>query len=144
MCVVAEEEEVDGLRAEVIEKIGAIRDAEVERITAKWDEEEHGDVEMPEIDRDGLEIRVPDDIIFKLKILRINENDCRNRGYILDGYPRNYKEAQNIFLIREKKFDPETGDEIEEDEPELEEGEEKSFDGFIIDKSTYPSSGILL
>ena len=47
-------------------------------------------------------------------------------------------------MIREKKFDPETGEEIEEEEPELEEGEEKSFDGYIVDKSIVPSSVVHL
>jgi adenylate kinase family enzyme len=61
------------------------------------------------------------------------ENDCRNRGYILDGFPRNYKDAQNIFLKRVQKFDEE-GNPIEDDEPELDEGEEKSWEGYVIDE----------
>jgi len=28
-------------------------------------------------------------------------NDCRYRGYVLDGYPRNYLDAEKIFLVRE-------------------------------------------
>jgi adenylate kinase family enzyme len=63
----------------------------------------------------------------------LNENDCRNRGYVLDGYPRNFKDCQYIFLKKDKKIDPETGEEVEEEEPELEEGEEKSFDKYIVD-----------
>lgn len=42
----------------------------------------------------------------------MNENVCRNRGYILSGFPRTFKDAQYVFLIREKKFD-EDGAEIE-------------------------------
>lgn len=48
-------------------------------------------------------------------------NDCRNRGYILDGYPRSYKGAQNIFLKKVLEYD-ENGELIEEEEEELEEG----------------------
>jgi adenylate kinase family enzyme len=49
--------------------------------------------------------------------LRLNENDCRNRGYILDGYPRNYKDAQNIFLTKKKKLN-EDGEWVEEEDDE--------------------------
>lgn len=46
-------------------------------------------------------------------------------------------------MIREKKFNEE-GEEIEEDEPEPEEGEEKSFEGYIPDKDIYPEHVIVL
>jgi len=81
-----------------------------------------GEEEPPEIDKDTLPIRIPDDILYKLLRIELNENACRNRGFILDGFPRNYKDACEVFLVRKKKFDEE-GNLIEEDEPELEEGE---------------------
>jgi hypothetical protein len=74
--------------------------------------------------------------------IRLNENECRNRGYVLAGYPRNYDDACYTFLIRPKKFD-EDGNEIEEDEPELEEGEKKSFEGYIPDPQIFPSHVVL-
>lgn len=46
-------------------------------------------------------------------------------------------------MIREKKFDPETGEEIEEEEQELEEGEEKDWSGYIKDKTIFPTSVIV-
>lgn len=73
----------------------------------------------------------------------LKENDCRNRGYVLCGFPRTYKDAQNIFLKRIPKYN-EDGELIEEDEPELEEGEEKSWEGYEIDQSISPDSIILL
>ena len=76
--------------------------------------------------------------------MRLNQNDCRNRGYVLDGLPRSFKDCQNIFLVKPKKIDPETGEEIEEEEEELEEGQEKSYDGYIIDKSIFATSCIVL
>jgi hypothetical protein len=48
-----------------------------------------------------------------------------------------------VFLIREKKFD-ENGEEIVEEEEELEEGEEKSYEGYISDPEIIPSSVIIL
>ena len=47
-------------------------------------------------------------------------------------------------MKKDKKIDPETGEEVEEEEPELEEGEEKSFDKYIIDQTIFPSSCIVL
>ena len=135
-------EEEEGLASEIKAKLEEMRDAAVAKIEEERAEKDYGDEEPPEIDRDGLPIRVPDDIIYKLMILRLNENDCRNRGYILDGYPRSFEDCQHIFLKREKKFDEE-GNEVEEDEPELEEGQKKSFKGYIKEDSIFPSSSIV-
>lgn len=74
----------------------------------------------------------------------MKHNDCRNRGYVLDGFPRSFKDAQHIFLYRPKKIDPETGEEEEFEEEELEEGQEKSFEGYTKDDNIFPSSCIVL
>ena len=47
-------------------------------------------------------------------------NHCRNRGFILDGYPRNYKEAESLFK-KEKK--PEIEHLGEDEEPRAKEWE---------------------
>lgn len=57
---------------------------------------------------------------------KLGENACRNRGYILDGYPRTYSDSQQVFLVRKKKMiKDEEGNEIpdpdDQDEPEEEE-----------------------
>ena len=90
-----------------------------------------------------MKVRVPEEFLYKLLKVRLLENDCRNRGYILDGFPRTYKDCQNIFLKQVAKYD-EDGNLIEEEEPELEEGEEKSWDGYIIDDTIAPTSTIVL
>jgi adenylate kinase len=100
----AEEEEgveVSEFEAEIKAKVEELRDAAVAKI--EEDREASGfepAEDEPEIDRLALKIRIPDDIIYKLLFNRLNENDCRNRGYVLDGFPRTYKDAQNIFLKR--------------------------------------------
>ena len=48
-----------------------------------------------------------------------------------------------MFLYKPKKLD-ENGEEIAEEEPELEEGEEKSWDGYVIRPEIFPKSVILL
>lgn len=30
---------------------------------------------------------------------RLNQNDCQNRGYVLDGYPKSYATAYGVFYI---------------------------------------------
>jgi hypothetical protein len=45
-------------------------------------------------------------------------------------------------MIRPKKIVD--GEEVEEDEPELEEGEEKSYEGYINNKDIFPSSILVL
>lgn len=134
------EEETDELVAEIKAKVEELRDAMVAQIEENRPETEE---EPPEIDRETLKIRLPDEILYKLLKISLTENACRNRGYILDGYPRTFKNACEVFLKRIKKFDEE-GNEIEEDEPELEEGEEKSWDGYEPNKDIFPSSVIVL
>jgi hypothetical protein len=46
-------------------------------------------------------------------------------------------------LVKPKKFD-ENGEEIPDEEVELEEGQEKSYEGFIIREEIFPKSVILL
>ena len=76
--------------------------------------------------------------------LKLGENDCRNRGYILDGFPRTYKDAQNSFLKKVIQYDDEGQPIEDEEEEELPEGEEPSFDKHIVDDSIFPGSVILV
>lgn len=127
--------------------VDELREKEVERMAEEYEAKKKDDDEEfdPEsIDREKLKIRIPNDILYKLLQIHLNRNDCRNRGYILDGFPRTFKDAQNIFLYRPKKIDPETGEEEEFEEEELEEGQEKSFEGYVVDDKIYPSSCIVL
>lgn len=141
MANVGEEEEQDELGAAIKAKIEELKDAEVERITGE--NEAAGIEDPPEVDRDSLSVRVPDEFLYQLLKIRLQENDCRNRGYILDGFPRTYKDCQNIFLKRVTQYDEE-GNAIEVDEPELEEGEEKDWSPYVIDDAIAPTSCIVL
>jgi len=123
---------IDEIKAKMEEDINDKR-AEMEEPEGGWED----------IAIDTSEIRVPDELLYRVLKLKLNENDCRNRGYILDGFPRTYKDSQNIFLYKPIKYD-ENGDPIEDEEPELEDGEEPSFDGFEKDNTIFPSSCIVL
>lgn len=87
-------EEGGGELAEEIKvKVEELRDAMVAKIEEERAEAGGDEEEQPPIDREKLPIRLPDDTLYKLLKLALTENACRNRGYILDGYPRTFKDA---------------------------------------------------
>lgn len=42
---------------------------------------------------------IPRDIMMEAVRWRLNQNDCQNRGYILDGIPTCYNTARGIFYV---------------------------------------------
>ena len=140
MARIEDDAEASELAQEIKAKVEELRDTMVQQIEESRPET---DEEPPEIDRESLPIRLPDDILYKLLKIALQENACRNRGYILDGYPRTFKDACEVFLRRTKKFDEE-GNEIEEEEPELEEGEEKSYEGYEPNPDIFPSNVLVM
>jgi len=76
----------------------------------------------PPIDRNTLLVRIPDELIYKLYKRKLKENIYRNRGYILDGYPRCHADAQGIF------FD------IDESKPE------DALDRLVLNKDIMPNN----
>lgn len=46
------------------------------------DEDENKPVIMP---------RIPDDLLAEAFRWKLKSNDCRNRGFVLDGWPKNYE-----------------------------------------------------
>lgn len=90
--------------------------------------------------------RYPDDMMNEAVRWRLNQNDCQNRGYVLDGLPRNYVAADGVFIIRpqapERKFTlNEDGEKIYE---EIDEDELKQLLKPRFQKNIYPDSVILL
>lgn len=73
-----------------IEEIKAGMEEEITNQRADMDEPEDG---WPEIVIEDSQIRVSNDLLWEVLRLKLRENDCRNRGYILDGFPRLYKGA---------------------------------------------------
>lgn len=137
---IGEDEDKANLKGKITELRENMK-AEMEE--ARGDPPEDMEDGWPEIDETTLPVRVPDDFLYKLLKLKLNENDCRNRGYILDGYPRTYKDSQFTFLKKVIKYDEE-GEEVAEESEELEEGEEKTFDNYIKNDDIFPGSTIVL
>ena len=52
------------------------------------------------IDITKYEPPVPDELLYKVLQVKLASNVCRNRGYVLDDYPKTYKLAQYAFLSR--------------------------------------------
>lgn len=73
-----------------LEEIKAAMEEEINEKRAEMEEPEDG---WPEIEITNSQIRVPDELLYEVLKIKLAENDCRNRGYILDGYPRTYKGA---------------------------------------------------
>ncbi|KAK2889925.1 adenylate kinase 7-like [Channa argus] len=42
--------------------------------------------------------RLADHLVFDMLQEKLNSNPCRNQGYVLDGYPKSYEQAQLIFF----------------------------------------------
>ena len=82
---------------------------------------------------------------------RLSQTDCQNRGYVLDGYPKSYATAGEVFIVtptRPPKPEPkkdEEGNVIEEEplDDEAREAEEKKY-APTFQKHIYPNSVIYL
>lgn len=95
--------------------------------------------------------RYPDELLYQMVQYRLTQNDCQNRGFVLDGFPRTYKDAQGVFFHtlkkKEKPKKPEgegegdAGKEPAEGEEE-EEDPDKYKPKFM--KQIYPESVIFL
>lgn len=42
--------------------------------------------------------RLKDEFLIRCFKWRLSQNDCLNRGYVLDGFPRSYKNARHLFM----------------------------------------------
>jgi adenylate kinase len=61
----------------------------------------------PVPDRNSFNPRLPDDLVSQILKRKLKDNLCRNRGYILDGYPRGNPDANLVFY----DIDPEKSEE---------------------------------
>lgn len=82
---------------------------------------------------------------------RLSQTDCQNRGYVLDGYPKSYKTATEVFVVTPLRPEPkkkvEGDDEDEQPEEKVEEEEEEEVKKRYapqFQKHIYPNSVIYL
>lgn len=75
----------------------------------------------------------------------MNRNDCQNRGYVLDGYPKNAQNAQDVFVITPTKPEKKVLADGEEEEEEAPVDDEEEMDlKPVLQKNIYPESVICL
>lgn len=75
------------LSDEIKAKIEELKDIEVaayEKTRKKKD---------PDLDRNQLKPRLPEDILRRIVKAKISSPACMNKGFIMDGYPRNSADA---------------------------------------------------
>lgn len=70
----------------------------------------------PDFDRTTCNPRLPDEVVYELVKIQLNSAGCMNKGFILEGYPRNETDSRNVFMDKIPK-PLEEGQE----EPEVEE-----------------------
>lgn len=90
------EKEAKELKNDLGQEIQKKREEDIEKERARVDE-------LPNkikktIDLSKYDPPIPDEFLFKVLQLTLTSNVCRNRGYVLDDYPKNYKFAQYTFL----------------------------------------------
>jgi adenylate kinase len=66
-----------------------------------------------ELTRDEIVVRLPDHHLHALTKIKISENCSRNKGFILDGFPKSYVDCHHAFYSKIIKLD-ENGKEIVE------------------------------
>lgn len=107
----------------------AIREKLAELKEEMIEEAERTKKKNQEIDYNKIIPRIPDDLLAEAFRWKLRFNNCRNRGFVLDGWPKNYEQAKKLFLIPP----PATEDlEVDETTPK------------VIDFSIFPHSLILL
>lgn len=93
----------------------------------------------PDLDRATIKVRLPNDLLHKLVKAHVGSPACMNKGFILDGYPRNIVDAKAVFL------DPIEGYEPREEGDEEIKGEEPAgaFPGFDISQKILPQYTVI-
>ena len=92
---------------------------------------------------EGGESRIPAHLINEAVRWRLNRNDCQNRGYVLDGYPKNAQSASEVFIITPTKPVKQAVAEGEEGEEPPAEEEETALKP-VLQTNIYPESVISL
>lgn len=81
-------------------------------------------------------IKVDQELLSEAFRWRLSQNDCQNRGYVLDGYPISYDTSSQVFYIPGKG--PEKKDPVTNEEGELVEAETDPIDEEELAKMLQP------
>ena len=88
----------------------------------------------PEFDRSTAKWRLPEDIVSQLIKLKLQSPACTNKGFILEGYPRNFQNCLEVFGTKRQFPVDEEGNENREGYVESKD----SIGGFDVDSALLP------
>jgi len=99
----------DKLGEDVREKIDLLKDEEVEKYEKTRKKKD------PDLDRSTIKVRLPVEMLQKIVKARVEGPACMNKGFILDGYPRNINDAKAVFLTPIPGYEPPEAEAAEEE-----------------------------
>jgi adenylate kinase len=72
---------------------------ELEALEVKEGEENEVITAMKEWKKANGKKRYPNELLYEMVRYRLQQNDCQNRGFVLDGFPRTYEDAKGLFYF---------------------------------------------
>ena len=90
----------DDIGEEIREKIAELKQEEIEKYEKTRKKKD------PDLDPSTIKVRLPNELVHKLVKAHIGNPACMNKGFILDGYPRNSADAKAIFLDPIPGYEP--------------------------------------
>ena len=95
------DDELGDLIRKTVEELKDAKVAEYEKTRKKKD---------PDLDRATIQVRLPDEILQQIVKVYLASPACMNKGFILDGYPRNVKDAEAVFMDVKTETEPQPAD----------------------------------
>ena len=89
------------IRTAMEEITNKLMEEENEKLEKEKERMEKMGIKVPEnmeVDPKKIRARMPGELLVKLYKRRLMRNDCQNRGYILDNFPRTYDQAKALFM----------------------------------------------
>ena len=125
----------DGLGEEVRDKVEELKKAELEAYEKTRKKKD------PDLDPAKIKVRLPDETVHKLVKAQVGSPACMNKGFILDGYPRNAEDAKAIFLNEIPKTEEEEAAEETKSKEAVDQG---AFPGYTLEDKILPQYTIIL
>jgi adenylate kinase len=72
---------------------------ELEALEVKEGEKNEVITAMKEWKKANGKKRYPNELLYEMVRYRLQQNDCQNRGFVLDGFPRTYEDAKGLFYF---------------------------------------------
>jgi len=94
----------------------------------------------PDLTKEDMKPRLSNELLVKIVKNKISSPACMNKGFILDGYPKNAEDAKSVFLIA----DPECAEPAEGEELKSPKDTDAPFAGLISNEPIMPQFVLML